>query len=112
MFKKCPNICFSKTFFVISATCISPIFHFLSTLFSFSLLFQLKRYNDALEAAFTYYVHHPNNEVAESNVQYYMQSLNIDMENVKNAESYVSITFLDKVGLMSSFEPLNFFKKS
>jgi len=52
------------------------------------LLHQLKRYNDALEAAFTYYVHHPNNEVAESNVQYYMQSLNIDMENVKNAESY------------------------
>ena len=48
--------------------------------------------------------------MAESNVQYYMQSLNIDMENVKNAESYVSITSLDKVGLMSSFEPLNFFK--
>ena len=55
------------------------------------ITFQLKRYNDALEAAFTYYVHHPNNEVAESNIQYYLRQLNIDVENVKNAESYVSI---------------------
>ena len=52
--------------------------------------FQLKRFNDALEAAFTYYVHHQNDEVAKSNVEYYMEYLNISLENVKNAESFVS----------------------
>jgi len=50
--------------------------------------YQLKRYNDALEASFTYYIHHQNDEVAKSNIEYYMNQLNIPWEVIKNAESY------------------------
>ncbi len=48
----------------------------------------------ALEAAFTYYVHNLEDEVAFSNLEYYLKETGMDIDKVTNREAYVRINVL------------------
>ena len=55
-----------------------------------SILFQLQNQQEALKAAFTYYIRHLDDEVAKTNLEYYIEITKENVENIINREAHVS----------------------
>ena len=53
--------------------------------------YQLKNYQEALKSSFTYYVHHLEDEVAKTNLKYYMQLTQEKVDDIVNREAHVSV---------------------
>jgi hypothetical protein len=49
----------------------------------------LDKPDDALKAAFTYYIYHLDDKVAKTNVEYYLGTTGEKVESVVNRESHV-----------------------